>query len=117
MHQLKHLAIAQALAALTFTSFACTRTEWNYYIGTQAQAESADTEIQEWGNGKALNAEQSALFSYLGWPQTYTDIVGTFGYPEKRGTTTDYYLSHDGQWIAVYYDQNNNAIGYGYESP
>ena len=114
---LKHLAIAQALIALTFTSFACTRAELAYYMGTHAQAESVGTAPQEWGDGKALTAEQVNLFAYLAWPQTYTDIVGTFGYPEKRSTTTDYYKTPDGQWIAVFYNQANEATGYGYESP
>ena len=114
---LKHLAIAQALTALTFTSFACTRAELAYYMSNQAQAESVGTAPQDWGNGSALTTEQVNLFAYLAWPQTYTDMVGTFGYPEKRSTTTDYYKTPDGQWVAVFYNQANQAIGYGYENP
>ncbi|MEO0537672.1 MAG: hypothetical protein AAF215_27895 [Cyanobacteria bacterium P01_A01_bin.123] len=112
---LKHLAIAMALSTVTLIGFACTRAELKTFLNTESEPEAMGASPEPWGTGNMLSQDQVNVMGGLAWPQEYRDMIGTFGYPEKRNHGVDYYLSPEGKWIAVYYNSAGQATGYGYE--
>lgn len=111
LRYIRKAAIACALMPLSI--IACTQAEieaWRAEQVSNSPEQLGDTP-ETWGNGQALNTEQSGLLLHLAWPQTYADMVGSFGYPDRRSANVDYYQLHDGRWIGVQYNANNQAIG------
>lgn len=61
--------------------------------------------------GGRLSAQQLATLRGLAWPQTRTDMIGTFGYPGNFDGGADYYYTPEGQTVIVYYS-GQTATGY-----
>lgn len=63
-----------------------------------------------------LTAPEAVGVLYLAWPQSYNAMIDRLGYPAYRSSTADFYRRPDGDLLRVDYDQNNTAIGYGWET-
>ena len=61
-------------------------------------------------SGAALTADQAASMAGLTFPQTYDDMVSTFGQPHRRDGGYDIYIGPDGRNYWVRYDETNTAI-------
>lgn len=60
---------------------------------------------QRYGVDGTLSAKQYAVLKGLAWPQAYSDMIGTFGFPTYRTSTSDYYAvaSDKTIWAVVHY--------------
>ena len=62
--------------------------------------------------GGTLSAANANTAQWLAWPQSYDDMIGTFGYPRHRTEFTDYYaIEGTDQWLKIHYS-GKTATGY-----
>jgi hypothetical protein len=67
---------------------------------------------QPYGAKGSITQQQLAALQGLAWPQTYDDMVSSFGYPAHRTETGDYYqLEGTGNWVVIE-DSGPEATGY-----
>ena len=67
---------------------------------------------QPYGAQGSITQQQLATLQGLAWPQSYNDMVGSFGYPAQRTETGDYYqLEGTSSWVVIEYS-GTQAIGY-----
>jgi hypothetical protein len=64
----------------------------------------------------SINGEQLQQLEKLEWPQTYRDIINTFGYPYNYSDTEDFYQVEgtENQWVVIEYE-GDQAVGYRIE--
>ena len=59
-----------------------------------------------------LTAEEARYMQYLDWPQSYGDMIGTFGLAHQSTATADIYrVEGSDQRVWVFYD-DTKATGY-----
>ena len=57
------------------------------------------------GGMGVLSPEEAGYMQHLAWPQTYTDMVGTFGLANRSTATADIYrVEGSDAEVWVYYD-------------
>lgn len=67
---------------------------------------------QPYGVDGGITQQQFAYLQGLGWPQSYDDMVSSFGFPSYRTETGDYYrLEGSNSWIVIEYS-GPQATGY-----
>lgn len=67
---------------------------------------------QPYGVQGSITQQQFAALQGLAWPQSYEDMVTSFGYPAHRTETGDYYqLEGTSNWVVIEYS-GPQAIGY-----
>lgn len=60
----------------------------------------------------SITESELGVLRGLAWPQTYRDMVGTFGYPAHRTDGEDYYhLEGTSNWVVIEYS-GPQATGY-----
>lgn len=60
----------------------------------------------------SITQAQFATLQGLAWPQTYDDIIQTFGFPTHRLASADYYrLEGTSTWVVIEYS-GTQATGY-----
>lgn len=64
-----------------------------------------------YGGSGYLSYEQELTMQHLAWPQTYSAMKGTFGFPNRRTEAADIYKLGDSSEVWVYY-QGTRATGY-----
>lgn len=57
-----------------------------------------------YGGAGILSESQAATLRGLAWPQTYSDMKGTFGLPNQRTEAADIYKLVNGSEIRVIYE-------------
>lgn len=60
----------------------------------------------------SITQQQLAYLRGLAWPQSYDDMVNTFGFPAHRTAGSDYYRLEDGSGWAVIEYSGPQATGY-----
>ena len=87
---------------LAIALIGCSQTDWAALTPGPTAAEQANTE--DYGGAGQLSAEEWAALRSLAWPQDYSDMKGSFGFPAWRNETADVYVRADGAEIWVFYE-------------
>ena len=67
---------------------------------------------QPYGAKGSITQSEFAALQGLAWPQSYDDMISSFGYPAQRTETGDYYqLEGTSSWVVIEYS-GPQAIGY-----
>lgn len=105
LSNLQGLGSATLVLALIYLS-GCTEAAFAPEVSKQK------VEVVSRGGSGYLSLQEASYFQWLGWPQTYRDMTGTFGYANRSTRTADIYIISDtGQEVWVYYE-NTTATGY-----
>ena len=67
---------------------------------------------QPYGAEGSITQSELAELQGLAWPQSYDDMIASFGYPAQRTETGDYYqLEGTSNWVVIEYS-GPQATGY-----
>lgn len=100
---------------LAFSAIGCSlRT-----VATAERPEPGPTTAEEqgyiaYGGAGHLSAEELVTLEHLGWPQTYTDMKGTFGFPSEIHDAEHVYIAPDGRRLTITYN-GDQATGYHFQ--
>ncbi len=87
----------------------CSRSDLGAVAPEPTAAEQAG--IVVYGGAGQLSPQEWARLQSLAWPQDYSDMKGTFGFPAWRNESADVYTLADGSEVWVLYD-GRQATGY-----
>lgn len=61
--------------------------------------------------GRRLSQKDLLDLHYMGWPQSYRDMRGRFGFPTYQTALEDYYELPNSRWLRIPYSRQGQATG------